>query len=125
MLQRAPVEIAGLGEIHFHPVDDLVEARRGDAELLYERREREAHWMLRLAGIEIGDLGAPPRELRRRQLRIGGFVDDVVDFPAEGVQRGDGAAPLAREEQERIVEARRSEERRVGKECRSRWSPYH
>ena len=23
------------------------------------------------------------------------------------------------------VEAERSEERRVGKECRSRWSPYH
>ena len=24
-----------------------------------------------------------------------------------------------------IFEGRRSEERRVGKECRSRWSPYH
>ena len=24
-----------------------------------------------------------------------------------------------------MVEAYRSEERRVGKECRSRWSPYH
>ena len=24
-----------------------------------------------------------------------------------------------------IVESSRSEERRVGKECRSRWSPYH
>ena len=24
-----------------------------------------------------------------------------------------------------IVNLRRSEERRVGKECRSRWSPYH
>ena len=24
-----------------------------------------------------------------------------------------------------IVKVRRSEERRVGKECRSRWSPYH
>jgi len=24
-----------------------------------------------------------------------------------------------------VVETRRSEERRVGKECRSRWSPYH
>ena len=24
-----------------------------------------------------------------------------------------------------IIVARRSEERRVGKECRSRWSPYH
>ena len=23
------------------------------------------------------------------------------------------------------IEANRSEERRVGKECRSRWSPYH
>ena len=30
-------------------------------------------------------------------------------------------------EDEKIVETRasRSEERRVGKECRSRWSPYH
>ena len=26
---------------------------------------------------------------------------------------------------EKITEAVRSEERRVGKECRSRWSPYH
>ena len=24
-----------------------------------------------------------------------------------------------------VLEADRSEERRVGKECRSRWSPYH
>ena len=24
-----------------------------------------------------------------------------------------------------LVDAERSEERRVGKECRSRWSPYH
>src|SRR3712207_4448934 len=29
------------------------------------------------------------------------------------------------EEDHRIVEGHRSEERRVGKECRSRWSPYH
>ena len=25
----------------------------------------------------------------------------------------------------KIIEWKRSEERRVGKECRSRWSPYH
>ena len=24
-----------------------------------------------------------------------------------------------------LIELKRSEERRVGKECRSRWSPYH
>ena len=28
-------------------------------------------------------------------------------------------------EQGKKMEKRRSEERRVGKECRSRWSPYH
>ena len=27
--------------------------------------------------------------------------------------------------QEEVIESARSEERRVGKECRSRWSPYH
>ena len=26
---------------------------------------------------------------------------------------------------DQVMEAARSEERRVGKECRSRWSPYH
>ena len=31
----------------------------------------------------------------------------------------------ATEETAQPVEAARSEERRVGKECRSRWSPYH
>ena len=29
------------------------------------------------------------------------------------------------QQQEKIYTVRRSEERRVGKECRSRWSPYH
>src|SRR5439155_6715364 len=106
MLQSAPVEIAGLREIHFHPVDDLVEARRSDIELLHESCERETYRMLRLAGGEIGDLGAPPRELGARYLRIRRFVDHIVYFPAEGVERSDGAPPLRREEQERVVEAR-------------------
>ena len=29
------------------------------------------------------------------------------------------------DEKEHVAELTRSEERRVGKECRSRWSPYH
>src|SRR5256885_7083579 len=36
-----------------------------------------------------------------------------------------GRADRARGEPQVIVERIRSEERRVGKECRSRWSPYH
>ena len=39
--------------------------------------------------------------------------------------RGAVLAPLLADEIEKIEGVRRSEERRVGKECRSRWSPYH
>ena len=37
----------------------------------------------------------------------------------------DEAAPLQEDTMRRWRDALRSEERRVGKECRSRWSPYH
>ena len=33
--------------------------------------------------------------------------------------------PLNKNDAFQKVQKRRSEERRVGKECRSRWSPYH
>ena len=39
-------------------------------------------------------------------------------------QRVNGYAPTIREIC-KMVGVARSEERRVGKECRSRWSPYH
>src|SRR2546425_2490212 len=38
------------------------------------------------------------------------------------VEGGVGGRPRRREQ---VARAPRSEERRVGKECRSRWSPYH
>src|SRR3989441_12626389 len=40
------------------------------------------------------------------------------DLPHEGI-------PRRSEPPVRVADQRRSEERRVGKECRSRWSPYH
>src|SRR5256885_12582482 len=41
-------------------------------------------------------------------------------------RRGDEAdVARAAAEPEQAVRGHRSEERRVGKECRSRWSPYH
>ena len=36
-----------------------------------------------------------------------------------------GAAAIARDKDATAHVLKRSEERRVGKECRSRWSPYH
>ena len=48
-----------------------------------------------------------------------------VDKAAEKVQHlRFGKAELTPDELSRLSKAR-SEERRVGKECRSRWSPYH
>src|SRR5260370_33630360 len=46
-------------------------------------------------------------------------VDIVLDEYRDAMKRPAGALRLA------LLVERRSEERRVGKECRSRWSPYH
>ena len=44
----------------------------------------------------------------------------------DGVEHGTGGRPVDRPELDlNQRHAERSEERRVGKECRSRWSPYH
>ena len=53
------------------------------------------------------------------QLNFGGTVENVVirdEFPLEK------AREVLKNETIAVI---RSEERRVGKECRSRWSPYH
>src|SRR3989454_9819360 len=69
------------------------------------------------------------RDPRDRQAALVGGArqrdqeDDVV-----GLQRGPRAVEellTVQAERRRVVRLARSEERRVGKECRSRWSPYH
>src|SRR5260221_8344390 len=55
----------------------------------------------------------------KRQVPIGPHIVDIVSFPLRAVidlVPGDESGEAAQT---------RSEERRVGKECRSRWSPYH
>src|SRR2546430_10145436 len=66
-------------------------------------------------GADVEDLGD-----RLSQIREGGAGADVRTRPhaASGEEQRHVLA--------RVIGARgRSEERRVGKECRSRWSPYH
>ena len=48
------------------------------------------------------------------------YSDKLTEYIAEGM-----SFPKARERAVAEFLHRRSEERRVGKECRSRWSPYH
>ena len=58
-------------------------------------------------------------------LELSGFLDGQFDRPAIDLE--DSYADMLREGRYRDAAAgrTRSEERRVGKECRSRWSPYH
>src|SRR3712207_8244037 len=99
-------DLAGLLE-GAHPYRDLGEAVAVGAPLVLvpagaepEEEPAVAHHVDRR-----GDLG----EERRVALAVAG--DHLPDLDALGVAREPGAD--------------RSEERRVGKECRSRWSPYH
>ena len=59
---------------------------------------------------------AHPISRERRDRGRGGQREGELKRKTSGYQR---------EEEWRKGQGRRSEERRVGKECRSRWSPYH
>src|ERR1035437_806981 len=55
----------------------------------------------------------------RRRFALGAFNADIVSAESHEIPLGmSWPSPWHRV-------AKRSEERRVGKECRSRWSPYH
>src|SRR2546425_9822393 len=55
-----------------------------------------------------------------RKLRPGSRLEVTWNFRREPIEVRYAPSPWVR-----FAAARRSEERRVGKECRSRWSPYH
>src|SRR5256886_4097338 len=76
--------------------------------------------------LPISDLGLLVTHLavRPRSLRGAGRLDEVRGAPgrpALGHIPGESQAVAP----EAHLRGGRSEERRVGKECRSRWSPYH
>ena len=66
-------------------------------------------------------------ECVRQRKKNGKYVGEEIDVPPETLDRL--SSTLSGGESQRINLATslgsRSEERRVGKECRSRWSPYH
>src|SRR5690554_2443598 len=65
-------------------------------------------------------------QLARRNMRRRAASRPLRERTAEGVLRMLGKRPLAGPEQPQVVEGQpRSEERRVGKECRSRRAPEH
>ena len=61
--------------------------------------------------VQKRDMETKAKKLRREGFITGNLFGKEIE----------GSIPLKIER----LEAERSEERRVGKECRSRWSPYH
>src|SRR5258708_35996312 len=66
-------------------------------------------------------------EGRREGERVPGVANQDARLEAlhEGVVAAAAGCTGLRRQLDRAHQAARSEERRVGKECRSRWSPYH
>ena len=96
---------------------------------------REAAVLLEVQGENVHRIRALANASRIVE-RIEGDLEDLVEsgkiLEIKGVGKGTAAILeqlSAGERPEILVEAEqvvpRSEERRVGKECRSRWSPYH
>src|SRR2546428_9088189 len=74
--------------------------------------------------------GLPPRQREARARRAQHLPQAPAVRPVAADERGADALvarlePCGRREQSASQRSERSEERRVGKECRSRWSPYH
>ena len=80
--------------------------------------------LLLMLGIDVDEGENVQRQIRERVSRL--IVSEMAD-PVPHLDHG--GEEIGAEEIDRtfwvIHEAERSEERRVGKECRSRWSPYH
>ena len=53
------------------------------------------------------------------------YYSVLVSFAMKYLEDQETAEDIVQDVFVKIWETRRSEERRVGKECRSRWSPYH
>src|SRR5580698_6309659 len=88
---------------------------------------RDDSWYARTAeeaGISVEEFRA-----QEEAARLANLAADAQRRADEAQERADLAQERA-EQAEEVAElaqaaADRSEERRVGKECRSRWSPYH
>src|SRR2546430_15082233 len=76
-----------------------------------------------------GEIGPNEERMVHVSPRFPGNVKSIAKRLGEGVKTGEALAVIESNESLQPYEVKseinRSEERRVGKECRSRWSPYH
>ena len=67
--------------------------------------------------VDLGRLEDEPYRLSKIYDTLGQYIDDI--------RRQRDIIYISKMAESLDISSLRSEERRVGKECRSRWSPYH
>ena len=72
-----------------------------------------------LDSVEVTTIAAECQKLKEKEDEIADLEDKLKTKKQEADDISSRVIP------ELLAEQNRSEERRVGKECRSRWSPYH
>src|SRR3989442_3967064 len=115
--------LGGGGDTFFNARGDPTPARH--VSRIRARRRPQA-----LVGPYIaGGPACPPHDIARRGGRVcpphqkmAIAIADMIRVPADDVRQHDRDRDAVGRA---VMRGQRSEERRVGKECRSRWSPYH
>src|SRR2546430_7416254 len=98
-------------------------ALEGSAEVLsFFLQAEDGIRNLTVTGVQTCALPISDAAVRVGQLHVVRRVEPELDLAEAAVV--EELLPLPNHPEERVVDDR-SEERRVGKECRSRWSPYH
>ena len=77
------------------------------------------------AGAEKDEFDVELTEVGPNKVKVIKVVREVTGLGLKEAKEVVDGAPKVVKEGASKDEAERSEERRVGKECRSRWSPYH
>src|SRR2546430_16294794 len=103
------------GDLRKMLTDGLVEAG-----LTYEAARE--YWTPRRLTLDVRGLTARSKDIRDE---IKGPSTTAPEQAVQGFLRKAGLSSIAEAHVHSDPKKGRSEERRVGKECRSRWSPYH
>src|SRR2546422_9286250 len=134
MIRRPPRSTLFPYTTLFRSREPLGSTDRGGEEQQRERWEKggdERHGVLPerrrwVAAAKPGPVTRRPEEVVQR-VAVDHDVAGRLQREHQEYSEGEGelAGPRCRTPQRDRHERSRSEERRVGKECRSRWSPYH
>ena len=92
-------------QVHLAALDDGLQVARFDVVDGGMWHQCLEHGVAGLAGEGLRDLALPPGQLGVRYAGVGDFIDDVINFTAKSIKRGDGGASVLGQEQKSVVKA--------------------